>query len=84
MPGNLSKSPYFLPFGSGVFECPAKPSFAPMMIGLLVSGLMVATKEGWSLSGNEREEVASGGLLDGGRKAFGEVGLEVGGGVWEE
>ncbi|KAJ5365435.1 hypothetical protein N7517_008321 [Penicillium concentricum] len=43
----------FMPFGCAPFECPAKPTFGPRMIGVLVGSLLAALKEdpsrNWSL-----------------------------------
>lgn len=35
----------FMPFGSAPFECPAKPTFGPRMVGVLVGSLLAALED---------------------------------------
>jgi hypothetical protein len=67
----------FMPFGCVPFECPAKPTFGPRMIGLLTGSLLGAlesrSKGGWRLECEDKNVVAqlkSGGRLDSGRNAY--------------
>ncbi|EPQ64944.1 BgtA-20153 [Blumeria graminis f. sp. tritici] len=39
----------FIPFGAGKFECPAKRTVGPMMIGLLVASLTTVIGDGFTL-----------------------------------
>ncbi|MCJ1241823.1 hypothetical protein MMC14_009829 [Varicellaria rhodocarpa] len=43
---------YYMPFGYDRFTCPAKSSFAPMMIAVLVASLLDGFGEGWILEGD--------------------------------
>jgi hypothetical protein len=75
----------FVPFGMGKFECPARGSFGPMMVGVLVGSLVLGfpDKDGvrWEVADEaEREglEEIFGGAgvpLQGGREAY--VGLRL-------
>lgn len=49
----------FLPFGSGVFECPARKSFAPVMIGVMIAALTMKIGKDYQLGGNGVDEVAN-------------------------
>jgi hypothetical protein len=70
----------FLPFGCVPFECPAKPTFGPRMIGLLagslLAGLESRSKMGWTLECADKNVLAqlkSGERLDPGRNAYGSL-----------
>ena len=43
---------HFMPFGYGRFVCPAKPTFGPMMIAVLVASLLDGFGDGWILEGD--------------------------------
>ncbi|CAI7622339.1 unnamed protein product [Penicillium bialowiezense] len=68
----------FMPFGSAPFECPAKPTFGPRMIGLLAGAVLAAfddqfSSAGWSLEcedGNMLEHLKSGERLSMDRTAY--------------
>ncbi|CCU74915.1 cytochrome P450/P450 [Blumeria hordei DH14] len=45
----------FIPFGAGKFECPAKRTVGPMMIGLLVASLTTVLGDGFTLSEELKE-----------------------------
>ena len=57
-----------MPFGGGGFECPAN-SFAPKMIGILVSSLAVGF-QGWRVV-EDYELVVKKGSLEAERAAYG-------------
>ncbi|KAK0100727.1 hypothetical protein ONS95_007178 [Cadophora gregata] len=66
----------FKPFGMGKFECPAKNSFGPMMIGVLVGALLSGIDEDFELCvDGVGGDVLGSGPLEGGREAH--VGLEL-------
>ncbi|KAJ5787944.1 hypothetical protein N7457_002934 [Penicillium paradoxum] len=67
----------FMPFGSAPFECPAKPTFAPRMIGILVGSLLAALdksqSKAWYLDcedGEVLEQLESGERLCPHRNAY--------------
>ncbi|KAE8450813.1 hypothetical protein EG329_005726 [Mollisiaceae sp. DMI_Dod_QoI] len=73
----LCKMP-FLPFGAGVFECPAKNTFGPMMIGILVSALTLRIGKQYRLSGEGVEDVTRNKVpLENGRKAYEDLLVEL-------
>ncbi|KAF4759885.1 hypothetical protein N7455_001011 [Penicillium solitum] len=68
----------FMPFGCPPFECPAKPTFGPRMIGVLVGALLTAFEDkeqarAWTLDcedANVLEHLASGKKLCPHRNAY--------------
>ncbi|KAG4431986.1 hypothetical protein IFR05_012537 [Cadophora sp. M221] len=66
----------YMPFGMGNFECPAKNTFGPMMIGVLVGALMGGVREGLEIVlDGVAGDVFGPGPLEGGREAY--SGLEL-------
>ncbi|PVH79422.1 hypothetical protein DL98DRAFT_516060 [Cadophora sp. DSE1049] len=66
----------YMSFGMGRFECPAKNTFGPMMIGVLVGTLLAGVDEEFELClDGVGGEVLGLGPLEGGREAY--VGLQL-------
>jgi hypothetical protein len=61
----------YMPFGKSKFECPARPIFAPMMIGILVAALVMQFAEGYEMVGEEEDDDPKAeGPLKGGRSGY--------------
>jgi hypothetical protein len=76
-PGIKPRATSYLPFGSGNFECPAKSSFAPIFIGVIVAALTMEVGQDYQLVGKELREVVDGKeLLGNGRNALGDLGID--------
>ena len=67
----------FMPFGGGLFLCPAKKDFGPRMIGILVAALAVEiTAKEWRLGGTpDGKTLHPEEPLDSEREAYGDLSL---------
>jgi hypothetical protein len=61
----------WMPFGTGIFVCPAKGEFAPRLIGILVAAMLglVPQDARWTVE-KEEDDVSRGGRLNNGRDGY--------------
>ncbi|KAG0651491.1 Cytochrome P450 [Hyphodiscus hymeniophilus] len=65
----------YMPFGAGKFECPAKSTFGPMLIGILVGALLSGIDGKFELNGKEGIYVLNTRPLENGRQAYSQLGF---------
>jgi hypothetical protein len=71
----------FMPFGAGPFTCPAKTTFGPKLIALLVGALIECFAESWTLTATEEkvsDELLSEDILRSDRNAYNGVYVSIG------